>query len=233
MLLFSSEGKPPHHPCVAVGCAKAASCQRTNLQQHAAWVCVGSGNCRCAGHRTSCESLGAGVRSCDLLWSSQAVHASSLGLCFTVFHSLLWKKNQLFSPQRWCHRRQWCWRKNSTSLVQIVWNTLDGNNSCIHFFQSQQKPRSLCAFPAWFCIIEPRKSQSWSSGLPTAFQEVMTCSSSHSSLLPPSAPTFFPHTVSGFATEHAEMRGCWYSGVLVFFCGVWCWMEAAALFRIW
>lgn len=77
-----------------------------------------------------------------------------------------------------------------------------------------------------FFHLPAKEEPSWSSGLPTGFQEAVTRTSSHS---PPLSTYCF----------WICQRTCWDERLLFFilfyffFGQVWCWMEAAALFRIW
>lgn len=81
------------------------------------------------------------------------------------------------------------------------------------------------SFP-WFCISQSRKSWAEAPGCLQVFRKRWH-------VAPATLPRF-PHIVSVFVREHAEMRGCFIFFIFFFFSSqVWCWMEAAALFRRW
>lgn len=76
------------------------------------------------------------------------------------------------------------------------------------------------------CHLPAKEELSWSSGLLTGFQEVMTCDSSCSP----------PLSMYCFWICLTEMRDCYFliSFIFFYFFGqVWCWMETDALFRTW
>lgn len=179
--------KTPASPMLPDGLAKAASCQGSSLQQHPTWEHRDSGNYRCAGccpllcpqgqlWEPGCWSV---CRPCVVCLSCPC--STCLGACAVSLRSRL-ALQKLFAFKKRCQRRQWGWRKrNSTSVVQTVKNALVGNNNLICFF-SDNKSLDLMFDPTCFflmcCHLPAKEELSWSSGLPTGFQEVMTRNSS-------------------------------------------------------